>query len=375
MSRKLRVVVCGTTFGQMYLEGLRQCRDRFEPVAVLARGSERSQRCAQRYGVKLCTGLDELPGDIDVACVVIRSGLLGGRGAELAMALMERGIHVVQEHPLHHDELAACLRQARAHGVIYQLNPFYVHVEPVRRFIAAARELLRRQQPLYIDAVSGFQLVYSLFDIIGSVLGVLRPWKFSPGPVNEELRRLSATGELPFRTVDGVVAGVPITLRLQNQLNPADPDNHAHLDHRITFGTEGANLSLLNTHGPIVCGRRARYPHEPRDPASRPHFETSALAGDPPGAVLLGPARAPGFLESFERLWPFAIQRALGRLDEAIRTGADPLVLGQYHLTLCLLWQQLTASLGSPELISRELPEPLSAADADALAAAAAGAT
>jgi thiazolinyl imide reductase len=180
------------------------------------------------------------------------------------------------------------------------------------------------------------------------------------------------THDLPFRTLDGVVAGVPLTLRLQNQMDPSDPDNHAHLDHRIVLGTEGGNLSLLNTHGPIVFSRRARYPHEPRDPSSRPHFETSAPVDDPASALVLGPVRAPGFLESFDRLWPRAIQRALGQLREAIRTGEDPLRRGQYHLTLCRLWQEITTALGPAELINRELPGPLSVADLDAIAGAAA---
>lgn len=368
--RKLRVVVCGTTFGQVYLEGLRGELPDLELAGVFARGSERSQRCAERCGVPLFTDLDDLPEDVDAACVVIRSGLLGGRGAELARELMARGIHVIQEHPLHHDELAACLREARARGVVYQLNSFYPHVETVRRFIASARELFRRQRPLYADAACGFQLAYSLLDILGQALGGVRPWSIGePPPLPEEVRRLNDLGDAPFRSVDGVIAGIPLTLRVQNQMDPGDPDNHAHLDHRITFGTEGGNLSLLNTHGPVVCSCRPHYPHEPRDPASLPHF-AGAEEEELPSALVLGQGEAPGFHDIFRSVWPPAIRRALLELRRAIIDGEDPLRRGQYHLTLCLLWQDLTARFGPPELLRRDLPRAFSAEDVAAIAEA-----
>ena len=371
--RKLRVVVCGTTFGQVYIEALRAGPADLELAGILARGSERSRRCAERCGVPLFTRADELPRDVDVACVVIRSGLLGGRGAELAQELMARGIHVLQEHPLHHDELAACLRQARRHGVEYRLNSFYPHVEPVRGFIAAARALLARQRPLYVDAACGFQLAYSLLDILGRALRGVRPWAFAVRPDPGDLYERAGVCDVPFRTIEGVLAGVPFTLRVQNQMDPADPDNHAHLDHRIAVGTEGGNLVLVNTHGPLVCSMRPHYPQDPRDPASAPHFARAAGAGVS-STFVLGPQAAPDFLEIFRTTWPAAVRTALGELRQAIATGEDPLRAGQYHLSLCRLWQDLTERLGPPELLRRELPTALSAADVDAIRAAWGGA-
>lgn len=40
--------------------------------------------------------------DFDMACVVIRSTAVGGKGTEIAGALLEKGIHVIQEHPVHY---------------------------------------------------------------------------------------------------------------------------------------------------------------------------------------------------------------------------------------------------------------------------------
>ncbi len=38
--QRLRVVVCGTTFGRVYLRGIAQLPEEFELVGILARGSD-----------------------------------------------------------------------------------------------------------------------------------------------------------------------------------------------------------------------------------------------------------------------------------------------------------------------------------------------
>ncbi|MCZ9337922.1 Gfo/Idh/MocA family oxidoreductase, partial [Streptomyces sp. TRM76130] len=79
---------------------------------MVARGGPRSVALAEEYGVPLYPSVDQLPEDVDIACVVVSSSVGGGQGAELARQLLERGVHVLQEHPLHPTELAACLGAA-----------------------------------------------------------------------------------------------------------------------------------------------------------------------------------------------------------------------------------------------------------------------
>ncbi|MEH1123250.1 Gfo/Idh/MocA family oxidoreductase [Micromonospora sp. CPCC 206061] len=376
--RPMRVVVCGTKFGQVYLEGLAAPDPAYELAGVLARGSERSRACARHYGVPLFTSVEQLPADVDAACVVVRGGLLGGPGADLAQALLARGLHVLQEHPLHHDELAACLRTARRHRVVYRLNSFYVHTAPVRRFLGAARELLRRQPALYVDAACGFQVAYALLDILGAALGRLRPWGLAgPAPLPPEVSALTGL-RVPFRSLDGVLAGIPLTLRVQNQLDPADPDNYAHLLHRVTLGTEGGSLTLVGTHGPVVWSPRPDFPRDVRDEAAAaPHYDR-AYAGDDhldvPSGGVLGTADAPSYRQVFRSVWPAGVRQAVVELRRAAEAGEDPLAAGQYHLTLCRLWQDVTARLGPPELVSEAPPRPLSPAEVGAVASAGAGA-
>ncbi|MDG4800824.1 Gfo/Idh/MocA family oxidoreductase [Micromonospora sp. WMMD980] len=372
-----RVLVAGTKFGQVYLQAFRQRDFPFELAGILAGGSARSVACARHYGVPLFTDVSQVPEDVTLACVVIRGGLLGGPGGEVARALMERGLHVVQEHPLHHDELVECLRTAGRAGVVYHLNSFYVHTAPVRRFVAAARALLARRPARYVDAACGFQVAYALLDILGQALGGVRPWGLAaPAELPEQVRRLSPV-DVPFRSVDGVLAGVPLTLRVQNQMDPADPDNYAHLLHRVTIGTEAGNLTLLGTHGPTVWSPRPDFPQQVQDRGiGRPHFAGSGGDEpdhlDVPSAQPLDEPTAPSYRDVFERVWPAGVGHALGELHRAAQAGEKPVRHGQYHLTLCRLWQDVTARLGPPELLHSTPPRMLLPADVAELADAAA---
>ncbi|WP_240033111.1 Gfo/Idh/MocA family oxidoreductase [Micromonospora globbae] len=371
-----RVLVAGTKFGQVYLQAFRQPDFPFELAGILAAGSERSVACARHYGVPLWTDVTQVPDDVRLACVVIRGGLLGGPGGEVARALMERGMHVLQEHPLHHDELVECLRTANRAGVVYHLNSFYVHTAPVRRFLAAARALLARQPARYVDAACGFQVAYALLDILGQALGGVRPWGLAP-PVElpEQVRRLSRV-DVPFRSLDGVLAGVPLTLRVQNQMDPADPDNYAHLLHRVTIGTEAGNLTLVSTHGPTVWSPRPDFPQQVQDRGvGRPHFADGDAAEpdhlDVPSAQPLDDPTAPSYRTVFREVWPAGVGHALGNLYRAALAGEKPARHGQYHLTLCQLWQDITARLGPPDLVHSVPPRMLVPSDVAELADAA----
>ncbi|MDH6108773.1 pyochelin biosynthetic protein PchG [Kitasatospora sp. MAP12-15] len=358
----LRTVVCGTVFGRFYLEALRTAppASPFELTGVLAGGGARSRACAAEYGVPYYTRVDQLPEDTDVACVVVRSAVAGGPGGELAQALLARGVHVLQEQPAHPDEVAACLRLARTYGVRYRLNSFYPHVEPVRRFLAAARSLRALRTVQFVDAACSSQVLFPLLDILGRALGGLGPWAFTdPAPV-AEVR--AATGvPVPFRLVHGVIAGVPLTLRVQNQLDPGDPDNHAHLLHRVSLGTDAGTLTLADTHGPVLWSPRL---HVGRDADGQLALDGPGTGHlDQPTTTLLGAEQPQPFRRTFGELWPAAVRLALDELRAAIAEDGQASPGGQYTLTVSRMWLDLTTRLGRPELISGTHTPPVHPAD------------
>ncbi|NEE02715.1 Gfo/Idh/MocA family oxidoreductase [Phytoactinopolyspora halotolerans] len=376
--RRLRVLVCGTGFGRIHLRAVHASAD-LDLAGVLSRGSDASRKVAARYGVPCYTSVEELPGDIDIACVAVPSGTGAGDGAQLAQRLLERGIHVLHEHPLHPEELADCLRTAREHGVRYRVNTLYPHVEPIRRFTSAAEILRRRQPPLFIDAACGVQVLYSLLDVVARTVGGVRPWRFGePASLPPDLAALAAA-PAPYTSLHGVIGGVPLTLRVQNQLNPSDPDNHALLLHRISIGFEAGVLALVDTHGPVLWSPRL---HSTRDGDGR-------LVLDGPGTERLdvaatehvGTHAAPTFREVFDRIWPDAVAAALVELhrdiDERRADVAGPAdaaparapgpgpassaaaQASQWALSIATLWQELSDRLGPVTLIDPPEPEPV----------------
>ncbi|MDX3387668.1 Gfo/Idh/MocA family oxidoreductase [Streptomyces niveiscabiei] len=348
-----RVVVCGTGFGRVYLSAFREPGPEFpfRLTGVLGRGSARSKACAERYGVPLLTDPDDVPALADLACVVVPNGVGGGEGAALAQRLMDQGVHVLHEHPIHRVELAACLRSARANGVQYRLNTFYPHLAPVRRFLAAARHLAGRQELLYAEGACAIHVAYDLVDILGQALGGLRPWQFT-GP---------APGGGPFSTLEGRLNGVPVTLRVLNQLDPEDPDNHTHLLHRAALGFSGGTLTLASTHGPVLWSPALP---APRGDDGELDFDSEAhRLVRLPSVQPVGPAEAPTHREVYTEVWPEGVRRALRAMAGAAGAGEDPLRAGQYHLTLSEIWEDLTARLGYPELVRRPAPEPVTAPD------------
>ncbi|MGW7005316.1 Gfo/Idh/MocA family oxidoreductase [Streptomyces sp. NPDC054933] len=343
----MRVVVCGTGFGRTYVTALRSMPGH-ELVGILARGSEFSRRYARDQGVPCYTSVAQLPQDVDLACVVVGSSVSGGKGSELARSLLATGIPVLQEHPVLPEELAVTVRTAAAHQVWYQLNPFYRYLAPVRTFLAAADRLRQVQRPLFVDAAAPIQLLYPLVDLLGRALGGFRPWKLATLP----------HGGGPYRLVQGVLGGVPLTLRVQNQLHPGDADNHALMWHRITIGTEGGVLSLADSHGPVLWSTRLHAPRDTDHRLRRTGPGTEQL--DLPSTTVLPGSRPPDTLrEIFERLWPSGIAAAVEEFGKNAASGTSVLDNARHDLTASRVWEEITDRLGRPELIHPAAPRPL----------------
>ena len=101
MNSKIKVVVCGSTFGQLYLKALQDRSDLFQIVGLFGTGSERSKKCAKEYGITLYTDIEKIPKETDLACIAVKTAAFGGKGTDIALALLDKGIHVIQEHPSH----------------------------------------------------------------------------------------------------------------------------------------------------------------------------------------------------------------------------------------------------------------------------------
>ncbi|MGW0915200.1 Gfo/Idh/MocA family oxidoreductase [Streptomyces sp. NPDC002784] len=352
----VRVAVAGTGFGRAYLAAFERPGFPFELAGIIARGSARSKMCAEHYGVPLWSGADDVPDDVRMACVVVGGAMTGGHGPELAQQLMRRGLHVLHEHPLHPDELLACLRTAREQDVVFRMNTHYPHVEPVRRFLDHARAAGARQRPVFVDVTCAFQVLFTVFDLLAEALGAIRPFG-----VDGVLPAPAGGPPPPYRSLSGRFGGVPLTFRLQNELVPSAPDNHGHLMHRITIGYDGGHLTLVNTHGPVLWSMRPHMPEELRD---LPRFpDASAAHLRVPTVQTIGPAHGPSYAEVLGTLWPRATGRAMTGLWQEAVAGASNEAHVQRHVTLTRLAMRVAEVCGPVRLHRPGPPELLGAED------------
>jgi thiazolinyl imide reductase len=206
-----------------------------------------------------------------------------------------------------------------------------------------------------------------LLDILGRALGSLRPWRLDP----------AAESPGPYRSLTGSIAGVPFTLRVQNQIHPANRDSYAHVLHRIAVGVEGGHLLLVGSQGPVLwCPRM----HMPGDVEHAVRVDLSAEEQlDLPGVRVLDGSPNPSTREFVGSMWPAATARVLAEARREILAGADHRPDGQYQLAVCRLTSEIAARLGRVELLHDGEPSILQAdrvvieAAAKAIAEAAGG--
>jgi thiazolinyl imide reductase len=344
-----KVVVCGTKFGRVYMSALAAADIGMDLAGIVAAGSERSKRCAQQYGVPLYTDVAQLPADIDAACVAVGSGVAGGPGTQIALQLLGRGIHVLQEHPIHHDELATLFRSARKSQCVHLMSTLYPHVRQIHQFLVASEALRARHTPIFIDGACSLQLKVSFLDIVGRALGRLRPWAFEALPPRGGTRA-------PFRSVQGEIGGVPVSLRFQNQLHAVDPDNHCHLYHQLTVGTAVGSLNLVDTHGPILWRPR---PHIPLAIQRGESPETSREAALDLNTMSVLAAADTTWRGAMVDEWPQAVRKALQELRRRAQ-GEKLFPDAQYYLSLMQMTHEIDRMLGPPEMISEATPTPAS---------------
>lgn len=308
--KPLKVLVCGTNFGRVYLKGLERCGNKFKIAGIFSHGSTQSKQEAEKYGVPLITDLNEVSKkDFDMACVVIRSTAVGGKGTEIAGVLLEKGIHVIQEHPVHYNDIVKLLKVAKENNCVYQVNSFYPNVKNVQEFIVKSNKLLKKSRPTYIDATCSTQALFPMISILGKALSGFHTWKLQTID--------SVNSKFPFKVLSGEIRGIPAIVKIQNQLDPKDPDNNGFLLHRIVLGTTEGSLCLDNSNGLVIWNPQMYVPHA----------------------------------EVYKELWPEGIVCALNDFARAITDNSQKNIMAQQMLTISEIWKDLSEKIGSPQLI------------------------
>ncbi|APF21029.1 Thiazolinyl imide reductase [human gut metagenome] len=337
---KMRVIVCGSTFGQFYFEALKTLSSHFEIVGLLANGSDRSKKCAENYGVNLYTKVNQIPKNVDLACVVLRSGVLGGMGTNISVELLNRGINVIQEQPIHNRDISECLRAASQNNVVFMTGDLYINLPSVKQFITCAKAITARQELLYIDVAFASQVSYPMIHILMEALPSIR---------NLKIDNVSKS-KSPFQVITGEIGDIPFTFRVHNEVNPDDPDNYMHLLHRIEIGCDGGSLLLSDTHGPLLWHPRM---HVPKDSITLKDFADKGTSEFLEKTTeILGITKIENYRDIFTKRWPEAIAEDLLVIKEMILGNLNVNMHGQRELLCSNQWHNITKRLGYPTLKS-----------------------
>lgn len=128
MMKRLKVIVVGAKFGEVYLQVLLRRKDLVDVVGILGKGGQHSLECSTKYNIPLYTSVSELPSGIDLACVIVRAGVMGGEGIQLSKELLQKGISVLHEQPIHYKELKECYVIAKKQKCFMGVSNLYTEI-------------------------------------------------------------------------------------------------------------------------------------------------------------------------------------------------------------------------------------------------------
>ncbi|OOM71663.1 oxidoreductase family, NAD-binding Rossmann fold [Clostridium puniceum] len=339
--KSMKIIVCGTNFGRMYLEGVNMLRESGKLVGVLSGGSSQSRACANENDVPLYTSVDELNKSIvDIVCVAVKSSVTGGNGTDIAIKCLEKGISVFQEQPVHYDDVWKCYKTAIKNDCHYAVNGFYSNVNAGKTFIEYGRKLLKKSKALFIDASSSVQVSYPLVDLLGKLLGSVSPY---------EIRKISEKNDV-MTVLEGKVCNIPLIIKGENRMVAEDSDNYALLFHKIILYTESGQLILDNSIGIVLWEPRYYIPHT--EDGRLDFYGDNQYSKIPVTEILNKQDLNNSYKDIYEKIWPGGIANAL---KDFISTMDAPLNKKgmQYNLNICKFWNQIGNALGTIQIIKK----------------------
>lgn len=341
MSKKLKVVVFGVGFGQVYLNAIEKNKENYELVGIFSRGSDWSKECAKKYNVPLYTDINKIDKSIcDVACVVIKSTIAGGKGSIVVEELLNKGINVIQEHPIHEKEFVKFIKLSKENGCEYFLNTFYPELNTIYTFIKTCKELQNITTIRHISADCSIHVLFPLIDIIGRAVGGLTPFEF---------KKVTSSFDLFFDTIIGYINNISITINIQNRIEPNNSENYMTLLHRIGITTNSGNLVLADTNGPIIwspCMNKELYDD------NHYNINDKNIFSDLPIYELIGENKNGTCKDILNEYWPDGVVNALELFRNSILNSIDLGKRNQYLLKSIRVWQEIGNILGTQKILS-----------------------
>ena len=337
MMKRIKVLVCGARFGQFYAEAV--TRDpRYELIGILARGSNLARECAKRYHTVLYVNPDEIPKETDIACVAVKTGVLGGAGTELALRFLNRGISVVLEQPVHYQDLMECYRVARKNRVAFHVGNLYLNLPQVKRFCALTGQLAEQQKILYLNADMATQVSYPFVRLLVQLLGKGRKlvWEASKEPKGI------------FQNLSVQWDEVCVQVRAQNQEGNEVADNCMHVLFQLTLGVNSGSLILTDANGLLLWRGRMEIPKLQFVPGDLLTSETTSMTETATQLIGNAPKTYAGILKED---WVAAVREdidAVAQMRNAPEGEKRMAKEGALELAAAQCWKEFMQALGYP---------------------------
>lgn len=250
-----QVLLCGTAYGQSYLPAIFQDRD-LELAGILSRGSDQSRRLAEQYGVELYLQADDVPDNIDLACLAIPED----PALNLAEFFLKKNTHILIEHPvgaegIHRLKTASENIPARCH-----INSHFPELPPTREFIALCQKLNRLSEPQSIIVQCNSRTLFSTIDILMRCFeqqGLVQQGLVQEGLIQPSYQQLNFTPQTisslgHYIQATTLLNTTPCSINYQKWRYARDNSEDSPLGHGITMSYPEGVLQLCGSFGPCL---------------------------------------------------------------------------------------------------------------------------
>lgn len=311
------ILVCGTNYGRSYIQAALLKPDTYIVKGILARGSERSLNVAREYGLPLYRNLGEVPDSSDIACIVV-----GSSTPELMLGLLDRGVHILAEHPQKAETLRCALDKADRKGLCFHVNPHFSDLDAPASFIQSCRRRSQESSPRLILVFAADRALYATLDLLRQSLGSLSGLHFEAGKTEGEVI-----------LVNGMLGQASTFFGLQSARSGEKqiPDGSPlyFLDIKVTAVFSSGTLGLLSVAGPVIWNANLFQSVSADQPISDCLCETS------PSLAAFSGSRIRANLTALERL--------VRQIETGyIPSNQSPEVL----LEISRIWEEMSARIG-----------------------------
>ncbi|GAB4197755.1 MAG: hypothetical protein Tsb002_32190 [Wenzhouxiangellaceae bacterium] len=239
----MKILVCGTNYGSTYIRALTMAHDGLQLGGVLSRGSTRSRRYAQSYGVPHYSRVEQLAGEgFAIACVAVP----GDAGVRLALDLLHSGLNIIIEHPLSEAQYQRLHSAATAQQRQLFINGHFADLDAPIAWLNALASNAARQPLLHLSIDVNLRTIYSALDLVGRIWNRLDHLQVLP------LRPDDQEGPEPFAMLALRAGSFVAHLLVQNYASEHDDGSATLLNHRLSACFANGNLLLAETNGPVL---------------------------------------------------------------------------------------------------------------------------